>query len=113
MQVVEFSRVARVEGELMGASADHALVGDREMAVEDAVDFLAPIAEGAAFHGGEKGLAIESGGHWTAGGIEGGEHDFLQVDEFVADRARIAAVGMGDDERDAVDLVVHQFAFFN
>jgi len=34
LQVVELAGIARIEGELVGAGADHALVGDGEVAVE-------------------------------------------------------------------------------
>ena len=37
----------------------------------------------------------------------------MQVDELVAGRARSVTVGMGDDEGNAIDLVVHELALLD
>ena len=70
-EVVELTGVGGVEGELVSAGADHALVGDGEVSVEDTVDFLAAVLIGPPLDGGQKRLPVEMGRYFAPGGVEG------------------------------------------
>ena len=98
-----------VVGELVGAGADHSLVGDGKVAVEDTEDFLAVVGGVVAAHSRIKRLAVQIIGKRQAGGFEEGGQAFVEVDEIGVGTAGILTFGMGDDERDALTSQLDSF----
>ena len=97
----------------MGPRAHHALVGHGEVPVEDAVNLLATVGLGGAAHGVEEGRPVETGALLHAGRLEDRGGQLVEVDEVVVGATGRLAVGVGDDEGDPVDLVVHEFALLD